>query len=313
MRSLLILSFLVYCLLPLGQGHAKTYHCESLNYRVDTPDTWMGSFAADKESLRLIARRSSELTMTFQVKPVSEGLSSAAIIRQFRSRYESKKKIEPKVVVSLKPSKTRVGKYIAYHYAFRYKNFIQQVFDERTLWFNAKNPSKKELLLFKLQIEGPAKAMQQERESIDYILASFAMVLPKDEAVPQEPPKIVSKDTSRDYGSGESRDSSGGGGGSQSGSSLGNYYTSSSKGDGKAKGSFETSTKRRSLDVSSLYGKRSAKNVAGLMHNAKRIEDPEKYEKARKTFQNRNRRRTAEEKRRAQKYMAGFGGQDVNE
>ncbi len=294
---------------------AKSFHSTTLDYHLEVPKTWVGSFSGNKASLRLTARRSSELTITFQAKRARDKLKGNAVMRQFKGQYASKKRAEPKVVVSIKPGRTTVGEYTGYHYGFRYRNFLDQVFDERTIWFNARRPNKS-LLLFKVGIKGPAKALSAEQQNVAMILASFCMVGQKEDSQPSTPaPQPTQHATSTHVPTPKpTQTSSGGdfdGGRSRGGSSV-------SSGDDDdddyepGPSDFKFSQKR-GTDYSHLYGKREAKNVSGLMKNAKRIDDPEKFRKARRTFLHRNRRRTADQKRRAAKYMAGVGGDDVTE
>ena len=291
---------------------AKTYHSTSVDYQLDAPSTWVGSFSSNRASLRLVARRSSDLMITIQAKRVRDNLKGNAVLRQFKGQYAAKKRAEPKVIVSIKPERTTIGEFPGYHYAFRYRNFIDQVFDERTIWFNAKRPTKNTLLLFKILIKGPAKAYMAEQRSIATILASFCMVGKKKQERPADPTPQPTRNVTQVQVS-TPKPTKTADTGFDGGRSRGGYSGDDDDDDYEpAPDNFKFSNKR-GTDYSALYGKVEAKNVAGLMHNAKRIDDPEKLRKAKRTFLHRNRRRTADQKRRAAKYMAGFGNDDVRE
>jgi len=283
---------------------AASYKSPVIGYSVDTPDTWVGSLSGDKISLRLTARRSPELTVTVQAKSVRKPIDGGDVVSQFKGQFRTKQKTEPKVVVTVKPARTTVGEFPAYHYAFRYKNFIEEIFDERTIWFNASRVDDKALFLFKVLVKGPAKAATAEQPAIAGMLASFAMhSLKKPQNVAPDPtpdptPRPTTMATATQTPRPTKRPlppptSSGGG------------YTPQPADDGEE---FAFSNERKTQsDYSHLFGRRRDRTVAGLTSNAKRIDDPEKLAKMQKTFYNRNTVRTAEQKARARVYMGGVG------
>lgn len=277
---------------------AATWSCKGSGFEVDTPDNWSGAVSSSK--IKLESLDYDELLITIQAKKSSKRIGGNQIMSMFKKRWASIKKEYPKSTVILKPQKSAVGEFKAIRYSFRYKNFINVVMDETTIWFNAqKNETN---LKSKIHIIGPAKDMRVEGGNIEGIVASFRFIA-------DEESSMQASNTDEDSWTTPSQTTE------QTGYDQGNSATSNPVTATYVASNTEESTsnfpKRRHRV------KRSKRTLtgtpAGLMSNARLVTDPDKIAKYEKTFLDRNTVRTAEQKARARAYSGGFRNAQVEE
>jgi len=278
---------------------ATTWSCTNAGFEVDTPNGWAGVISPSKASVELESAEDDELTVTIQAKKSNKRIGGNQIVSMFKKRWKQIQAEYPKSVITRKPGRTIVGEFKAIRYSFRYRNFLNMVMDETTIWFNAER--NETTLKSRIEVKGPAKAAKIEGSNIEGIIASFRFI-----AEEEEPPATVddpisttayvpsSNDEERTDSSGSNTDT------------VKTPLTYASSNTKERSGTLV----RRTFKPRQLAKKRDF-NPAGLMSNAKLITDGEKLAQYQKTFQDRNTVRTDEQKASARTYSAGFNNADV--
>jgi len=274
---------------------AKTWSCTNSTFEVDGPDNWPGKISSSKTSVKIESPEIDEFSIIIKGKKNKKALRAKQIIGMFKKRWKEINAEFPKSTILQKPEKTTAGDFAAIKYAFRYKNFLGTVIDETEIWFNPKNDSTS--LTANIKVKGMAKSLKKEEVNTESIIASFRFM-----GQPDEPSKPV-KDTEPVYVA---------------------TYTSTTKTPPHSDSSRKNeSTKYAAINNQGQHTlKKNVLNIpitgsrrrpAGnsLMSDAKLITDPEKLRQYKKTFQDRNFERTAEQRAKARLYSGGFGNAQV--
>ena len=277
---------------------ATTWSCTNAGFEIDSPDDWAGAISSSKTSVELESAEDDELIVTIQAKTSSKRIGGNQIVTMFKKRWKQIQAEYPKSVVTRKPERTIVNEFKAIRYSFRYRNFLNVVIDETTIWFNAERNETN--LKSKIEVKGPAKSTKVEGPNIEGIIASFRFIAEKEKPTARTPDTVANNWTIPTKVDKQPTVQT-----ATKNPVKTNYASASGSGSGDSTALTQKTHRvrksRRKLNV----------NPAGLMANARAITDPEKLAKYQRTFKQRDTVRTAEQKAAARAYSGGFRSAEV--
>lgn len=291
----LALALAALCSLLPGLLQARTHAVPPFNYALTAPDDWRVQRSGDASALRLRPALEEEVTLTIRTKVTNGDVSLDVVTRRCRAEYAKLKDTERDLTLVAKPQETALGRFTAYLYTFRFRNFIEEVMESRTVWvvFPAANPGRN--VLAKMVIEGKAASLKAAEPTIQAIMASFVIL--------KEPAPPVEDD--------QSSPTTMAGGSTVRPTAQPTRRPAPPTKPPTRIASRPSSTGSRKIRKGPLSTAGVTENARSLFSDARQVTDEAQAQKIRSTFGDRDVERTEEEQMKAIKYFGGFRDTDL--